>query len=110
MTAVILSIESRYHSHRSPFHDVAFADDILGSKSLESLKRWCDEIWILTPFIGHYVNTTNSWPIVKNHEIDKAKQVFDGTRTKITADGRSWDNWNTCEQQSIFKEKSRKMV
>ena len=103
MTAVILSIESRYHSHKSPFHDVAFV-------ALESLKRWCDEIWILTPFIGHYVNTTNSWPIVKNHEIDKAKQVFDGTRTKITADGRRWDNWNTCEQQSIFKEKSRKMV
>lgn len=43
MTAVISSIESGYHSHNRPFHDVAFANDVLGNGNLESLKRWCDE-------------------------------------------------------------------
>ena len=42
----------------------------------------------LDPFIGYYVNPTKKWLIVKDHDLEKAFQIFAGTGIKIISNGR----------------------
>ena len=88
MTAFTSPSESVHHSSSNPFNNVAFVDDFTVCGKLESLKQWFGEICRLAPFIGHYVNPTKIWLIVKDHELDKAFRIFAGTGIKITLDCR----------------------
>ena len=88
MTVVTSFSESAHHSLSNPFYNVDFADDFPGRGKLKSLKQWFDEICRRGPFIRYYVNPTNTWVIVKDHELEKAFRIFTGTGIKTTSDGR----------------------
>ena len=80
--------ESRHHSSSNPFYNFAFADDFTGCWKLESLKQWFREICRIGPFIGYHVKPTETWLIVKDHELGKAFRIFAGIGIKITSECR----------------------
>ena len=52
----------------------AFADDLSGTGSIESLKAWWDKEVSLGPKIGYYAKPSKSWLIVKPQLLAKAER------------------------------------
>ena len=66
----------------------AFADDLTGAGSVESLKQWWDGIVAIGPLLGYYPEPTKSWLIVKHPHLEIANAVFVDTGINITDEGR----------------------
>ena len=69
---------------------VAYADDLGGGSTLEELRNWWDKCCQHGPDMGYHPKAEKSWLIVKPEKMDRAKELFDGTRVKITAEGRKY--------------------
>ena len=64
--------------------DVAFADDLGGAGDLITLRRCWDNIVLYGPKLGYNPNAAKSWLVVKPHTEACAREVFEGTKIKIT--------------------------
>ena len=69
---------------------VAFADDLSGAGDLINVRRWWDNIVIYGPKLGCNPNAAKSWLIVKAETEEMAREIFRGTRIKITIEGRKY--------------------
>ena len=69
---------------------VAFADDLSGAGDLTNVRRWWDNIVIYGPKLGYNPNAAKSWLIVKPETEEMAREIFRGTRIKITIEGRKY--------------------
>ena len=69
---------------------VAYADDLGGGARLEMLKVWWEKIEKNGPAFGYYPKASKSWLIVKENELNKAKEIFAGTGINITTEGRKY--------------------
>ena len=82
-----LSKKSNEGNSASASKHVAFADDLNGIGTVESLKM----LWSLLEGkgkkIGYYVNAKRSYLIVKEQYKDKAKEIFEDTSIKISTEG-----------------------
>ena len=67
---------------------VAFADDLSGTGTIESLKLWWDKVVLLGPKIGYYAKPSKSWLIVKPQYLERANEIFHKSELKITSQGR----------------------
>ena len=67
---------------------VAFVDDITGAGRLKPLNIWWDAIIKHDPLLGYHVEESKSWLVVKEENLDTAKEIFDGSHIKITFNGR----------------------
>ena len=66
---------------------VAFADDLNGVGTVESLKKWCLLIEEEGKKFGYNVNAKKSYLIVKEQYKDKAKEIFEDRNIKILTEG-----------------------
>ena len=81
-----LSKKSSEGNSASASKQVAFADDLNGIGTVESLQKW----WSLLEEekkIGYNVNAKKSYLIVKEQYKDKAKEIFEDTNIKILTEG-----------------------
>ena len=69
---------------------VAYADDLAGGSKLETLRIWWDKIVELGPAFGYYPKPSKSWLVVKESELERAKQIFAGTGVNITEEGQKY--------------------
>ena len=67
---------------------VAFADDLTGAGTIDSVKLWWDQIITYGPYLGYNAKPSKSWLIVKNEYVDYAKEIFSNTGLNITTDER----------------------
>ena len=58
---------------------VWFADDASASGYLESLRQWWDALVDKGPAYGYFPDVQNTWLVVKQHCVSKARTVFEGT-------------------------------
>ena len=65
-----------------------FADDATAGGSLTGLKRWWDRIAERGPAYGYHPNPTKTSLVVKEENVETAKEVFQGTGISITGDGK----------------------
>ena len=65
-----------------------FADDAAGSGQLVQLRAWWDNLVRYGPLYGYYPNGTKTWLIVKESQLDSARNIFAGTSVQITSEGQ----------------------
>ena len=66
---------------------VAFAEDLNGIGTVESLKKWWSLLEGAGKRFGYYVNAKKPYLIVKVQYKDKAKEIFEDTNIKISTEG-----------------------
>ena len=69
---------------------VAYADDLAGGSKLEKLKNWWDKTVELGPSFGYHPKASKSWLIVKESELARAREIFNGIEIKITSEGHKY--------------------
>ena len=69
---------------------VAYADDLAGGSRLEKLREWWDKTVEFGPAFGYYPKPSKSWLIVKENEIERAKEIFHETGLNITTHGQKY--------------------
>ena len=65
-----------------------FADDATASAHLHSLRNWWDALLKYGPAFGYFPNAEKSWIVVKDGNLEEAKEVFQNTAINITTEGR----------------------
>ena len=71
----------------SAVKSVAFAEDLTAAGKLASLKLWWDQLRLNGPKYGYYSKPAKSYLIVKDHFLNQAKAIFEGSNIKITTSG-----------------------
>ena len=66
---------------------VWYADDSTLVGSCEKLRQWWDNVECSGPLFGYYPNGAETYPIVKEKYVSKAKDLFADTEVHITTDG-----------------------
>ena len=66
---------------------IAFADDVTGIGEIRHLRNWWEIILTMGPYLGYHVNESKSWLATKEEYFDLAKQFFQDSAIKITANG-----------------------
>ena len=69
---------------------VAFADDLAGTKKLQNLLVWWNNIVEIGPKLGFYPKASKSWLIVPQELYQEAVELFAGTGVKITWKGHEY--------------------
>ena len=64
------------------------ADDATGSRSLDGLKKWWDELEESGPGLGYFPNAKICWLIVKPCREEEARELFAGTAKNVTTEGQ----------------------
>ena len=82
-----LSKKSNEGKTASASKQVAFADDLNGIGTVESIKKWWSLLEEEGKKIGYNVNAKKSYLIVKEQYKDKAKEIFEDTNIKISTEG-----------------------
>ena len=82
ITPLIHRLEDRVNKQ------VWFADDATAGGNLDRLKTWWDRISEIGPDYGYYPNSSKTWLIVKDSNLEEAKTLFQGTGVSITAEGK----------------------
>jgi len=67
---------------------VWFANDASAGGRLEHIKNWWDNISQIGPEYGYFPNASKTWLIVKERNVEQAKQMFQGTGVVITPKGK----------------------
>ena len=67
---------------------VWFADDASASARLHSLRNWWDALLKHGTAYGYFPNAEKSWIIVKEGNLEEAKEIFQNTGINITVEGR----------------------
>ena len=65
-----------------------FADDATAGGRLNDLREWWYSLSELGPGYGYFVNSSKSWLIVKEKDLDEAQHLFQNTGINITHEGR----------------------
>ena len=76
------------HKMKEKARQAAYADDLMGSGTIDELKIWWDLVIRVGPFIGYYAKPSKSWLIVKPGYLEYAKRVFARSGLQITTDGQ----------------------
>ena len=82
-----LSKKSNEGSSISASKQVAFADDLNGIGTVESLKKWWSLLEEEGKIFGYNINAKKSYLIIKEQYKDKAKGIFEDTNIKISTEG-----------------------
>ena len=82
-----LSKKSKENTNSPPTNQVAFADDLNGIGTLESLEEWWKLLEEEGKKFGYNVNPGKSYLIVKEQCKEKAIKLFENSRIKITTEG-----------------------
>ena len=69
---------------------VAYADDLGGGSRLKRLREWWDRCVEHGPAFGYYPKASKSWLIVKEDQLEGAKELFRGTGVQVTTEGRKY--------------------
>ena len=77
-------------SNRSEVMHVAFADDLAGAGRLRGIRIWWDQVKSVGPKLGYYPNASKSWLIVKEQELEQAREIFQNIKINITTEGRKY--------------------
>ena len=85
-----LSKKSNEGNSASASKQVAFADDLIGIGTVESLKKWWSLLEEEGKKIGYNVNAKKSYLIVKEQYKGKAKEIFEDTNIKISTEGHRY--------------------
>ena len=64
-----------------------FADDATAGGKLRSLRQWWDDLERVGPDYGYYVNSAQSWLIVKEEHLTDVTNIFENTGVQITKEG-----------------------
>ena len=67
---------------------VWFADDASAGGRLQHIKNWWDNISQIGPEYGYFPNASKTSLIVKERNLERAKQLFQGTGVIITPEGK----------------------
>ena len=67
---------------------LAMYDDAAAGGSLKALREWWDHTLELGPAFGYYPNAVQTWIIVKEQHLDKAKDQFKDSEISITTEGK----------------------
>ena len=67
---------------------VWFADDVTAGGGLTGLRRWWDHIVERGTAYAYYPNPTKTCLVVKQENVELAKNVFQGTGISITGEGK----------------------
>ena len=80
-----LSRKSNEGNSASAFEHIAFADDLNGIGTVESLKKWWSLLEGKGTKIDYYVNAKKSYLIVREKYKDKAKEIFEDVKYRQKA-------------------------
>ena len=69
---------------------VAYADDLAGGSKLEILREWWQRTTQYGPAFGYYPKPEKSWLVVKEDQLARAEEIFQGTNINITTDGQKY--------------------
>ena len=70
-------------------HQIWYADDACASGSLRDLRRWWDDLLLLGPDYGYFINASKCWLLLKDPAAADAA-LFDGTGVNVCSDGRRY--------------------
>ena len=65
-----------------------YANDASGSRSLEAIKQWWDELTEAGPNLGHFLNAKKCWLITKPQKVEDDRGIFEGTAINISTQGQ----------------------
>ena len=68
--------------------NAAYADDLSAAGSITALFKWWNHLCIIGPKFGYYPRPDKCWLIVKEKEVEKAREIFKPTKVNITTKGR----------------------
>ena len=86
----LLTKISQQHSaeQQQSTNHAAYADDLVGGGILQNLRKWFDDILEYGPMYGYNAEPTKSWLIVKEEQLQEAKNIFNGVGVNITTRGK----------------------
>ena len=61
----------------------AYADDLTGGGTIDSLKIWWDGVVRYGPYLGYYAKPSKSWLIVKEEHLEYALLVFKSRESRV---------------------------
>ena len=64
-----------------------YADDATAIGSLHHLRNWWDTLVKIAPKFGYFVNPYKSWIVTKDHNLEKAADLFRCSNVNITSKG-----------------------
>ena len=67
---------------------VAFADDLTGTGSIKHLHEWWAKLIDIGPKYGYYPKSSKSYVVVKEEQLEEAKNMFSGTCVNVTSAGK----------------------
>ena len=67
-----------------------YADDATAIGSLHHLRNWWDTLVKIAPKFGYFVNPYKSWIVTKDHNLEKAADLFRCSNVNITSKGRPY--------------------
>ena len=86
MTMYAIAIIPLIHRLDNKNEQVWFADDATAGGSLPHLRTWWDRISKIGPNYGYYPNTTKTWLIVKDNNLEEATTLFQGMGVSVTVE------------------------
>ena len=75
---------------KSEAQQIWYADDSSAGGKLDQLRRWWDKLSEIGPKFGYFVNAAKSILIVKEDYYQEAKQLFEGSKIRITTSGSKY--------------------
>ena len=70
-------------------HQIWYADDACATGSLRDLRRWWDDLLLLGPDYGYFINASNCWLLLKDPAVADVA-LFDGTGVNVCSGGRRY--------------------
>ena len=75
---------------KSEAQQIWYADDFSAGGKLDQLRKWWDKLSEIGPKFGYFVNAVKSILIVKEDFYQEAKQLFEGSKVRITTSGSKY--------------------
>ncbi len=69
---------------------VWYADDAAAAGSVNCLSQWWSSIRSLGPGYGYFPSPSKTWLVVKEHCLERAREIFKDTQIQITSEGRPY--------------------
>ena len=69
---------------------VWYADDAAAGGNLTSLHNWWNKLSLVGPGYGYFVNSSNTWLVMKENQLETATKLFEDTNIKITCEGQCY--------------------